>query len=210
MALDGERLLDATLAHAERLRAALAEIDGIEVLDRDIIAGRAGAGFDPTRVIVDVHQLGLTGYEVELALRESHGVYVEMSDLLSVMLLVTIGDDERSIDRAIGGFRALVGLRKPPRHGVAARSSGDLLFGQVAELTPRQAFMADATMVPVAEAAGRLSADAITPYPPGIPLVAPGEWLTAETIDYLRAGIDEGMYVSGLSDPSFAFVRVVR
>lgn len=210
MALDGRQRLDATLSHAARLRHALSEIDGIAVLDRDIIAGRPGAGFDPTRVIVDVHELGLTGYEAEAALRDSHGVYVEMSDLLSVMLLVTIGDDAGSIDRAIAGFQSLTALRKPQRHAVSARSSGDLIFGQVAELTPRQAFMADSTMVPVREAVGRLSADSITPYPPGIPLVAPGEWLTAETLDYLSAGIDEGMYVSGLTDPSFNTVRVVR
>ncbi len=210
MALDGRRLLEETLAHASRLRDGLAAIGGLEVLSPEIIAGRPGAGFDPTRIIVDVHQLGLTGYEVEHALRHSDGVYVEMSDLLSVMLLVTIGDDDSSVERAIAGFRALTGLRKPPRHAVSARSSGDLIFGQVAELTPRQAFMADAEFVLVSDAAGRVSAESITPYPPGIPLVAPGERLTTDVIDYLRAGIEEGMYVSGMADQAFERVRVVR
>lgn len=210
MVLDGRRLLDTTLDHAARLRGALAGIDGLEVLTPEIVADRRGAGFDPTRIIVDVHGLGLTGYEAEHRLRHEHGVYVEMSDLLSVMLLVTLGDDDASIERAIGGFRSLTALRKPPRHAVAARSSGDLLFGHLAELTPRQAFMAAAEVVPVARAAGRVSAESITPYPPGIPLVAPGERLTPDIIDYLRAGIEEGMYVSGLADTSFAFVRVVR
>ena len=210
MALDGLRLLGITLANAARLRVALAGIEGLEVLAPGIVAGRPGAGFDPTRVIVDVHGLGLTGYEAEHVLRHQHGVYVEMSDLLSVMLLVTIGDNAAAIERAISGFQSLTSLRKPPRHAVAARSSGDLLFGQQAELTPRQAFMADAEVVPVGRAAGRVSAESITPYPPGIPLVAPGERLTPDIIDYLRAGIAEGMYVSGLADTSFAFVRVVR
>ncbi|HEX5166761.1 MAG TPA: hypothetical protein VFV93_15255, partial [Thermomicrobiales bacterium] len=91
-----------------------------------------------------------------------------------------------------------------------ARSTGDLLFSRLAELTPRQAFTAPAEVVPVAQAAGRVSAESITPYPPGIPLVAPGERLTPDVIDYLRAGIEEGMYVSGLADASFATVRVVR
>jgi lysine decarboxylase len=210
MALDGKSLLDTTLVHAWRLRDALAEIDGLDVLSPEIVAGRPGAGFDPTRVIVDVHALGLTGYQVEHVLRHEHGVYVEMSDLLSVMLLITIGDDDRSIDRAIAGFRSLTVLRKPPRHAVAARSSGDLLFGHLAELTPRQAFIAPAEHVPVGQAVGRVSAESITPYPPGIPLVAPGERLTSDVIDYLRAGIAEGMYVSGLADPAFETVRVVR
>jgi len=210
MALDGERLLDTTLAHVTRLRAALADIDGLDVLSPEIVADRPGAGFDPTRIIVDVHRLGLTGYEAERVLRNEHGVYVEMSDLLSVMLLITIGDDDASINRAISGFQALTALRQPPRHLVAARSSGDLLFGQQAELTPRQAFMAAAEIVPVERAAGRVSAESITPYPPGIPLVAPGERLATDIIDYLQAGIAEGMYISGLADASFRSVRVVR
>jgi arginine/lysine/ornithine decarboxylase len=210
MALDGGRLLDTTLALAARLRDGLAGIEGLEVLSPEIVAERPGAGFDPTRIIVDVHRLGLTGYEAEHTLRHDHSVFVEMSDLLSVMLLITIGDDDRSIGRALAGFRSLTALRKPPRHAVAARSSGDLLFGHLAELTPRQAFMAAAEHVPVGQAAGRVSAESITPYPPGIPLVAPGERLTSDVLDYLRAGIEEGMYVSGLADPAFATVRVVR
>jgi arginine/lysine/ornithine decarboxylase len=210
VALDGERLLDVTLALAARLRIGLAAIDGLTLLSPALVADRAGAGFDPTRVIVDVHGLGLTGYEAEHVLRYEHGVYVEMSDLLSVMLLVTIGDDDASIARAIAGFQSLTALRKPPRHSAAARSTGDLLFGQLAELTPRQAFMAPAEAVSVARAAGRVSAESITPYPPGIPLVAPGERLTQDVIDYLRAGIEEGMYVSGMADASCATVRVVR
>ncbi|HEX5165284.1 MAG TPA: DegT/DnrJ/EryC1/StrS family aminotransferase [Thermomicrobiales bacterium] len=210
MALDGRRLLDGTLAVAQRMRTGLAAIDGLEVLSPALVADRPGAGFDPTRVIVDVHGLGLTGYEAEHVLRNEHGVYVEMSDLLSVMLLVTIGDDERSIDRAVAGFQSLTTLRKPPRHAAAARSTGDLLFARLAELTPQQAFTAPAEVVPVGQAAGRISTESITPYPPGIPLVAPGERLTQDVIDYLRAGIEEGMYVSGLADASFATVRVVR
>lgn len=210
MALDGHRLIDGVLVLAGRLRVALSDIHGIDLLDPSIVAGRPGAGFDPTRLIVDVHGLGLTGYEVEHILRREHGVYVEMSDLLSVMLLVTIGDDEASIERAIAGFGSLTTRRKPPRHAVTARSSGDLLFGHLEEMTPRQAFMANAETVSFEQATGRVSAESITPYPPGIPLVAPGERLTQDIIDYLRAGIAEGMYVSGLSDASFATVRVVR
>jgi len=210
MALHGMELLERTLALALDLRSSLTEIDGLRVLGPEIIERRPGAGFDPTRIMVDVHGLGVTGYQAEEHLRQQYGVYVEMSDLLSVMLLITIGDDERSIGAALNGFRALAVERRDGRHDVTARSTGSLLFGGTAELTPRQAYLAPAEAVPVTQAAGRLSADTITPYPPGIPLVAPGERLTAEIIDYLRAGLAEGMYVSGLSDPSFNVVRVVR
>jgi arginine/lysine/ornithine decarboxylase len=209
MALHGERLLDRSIALAERLREQLDNIEGLSVLGRDIVAGRDGADWDPTRVFVDVHNLGLTGYDAEAFLRAEHGIYVEMSDLLGVMLLVTIGDDDASIARAAAGFQALQSRRGPQRHGTSARSTGSLLFSADQVLTPREAFQARSAMIEATQAIGRVSAEAITPYPPGIPIIAPGERISAEIIDYLLSGVAEGMYISGASDPTLATLRVV-
>jgi arginine decarboxylase len=209
MALHGEELLTNALTCATRLRAGLAALPDLSVLEPALVAERPGAELDPTRVMVDVHELGLTGYDAEQLLRDEHGVYVEMSDLLGVLLLVTIGDDATSIERALAGFRAISAHRRPARHTVASRSSGELLFGGEQLLTPREAFMAPAVAVALADASGRVSAESVTPYPPGIPLVAPGERISAEIVDYLRAGIAEGMYITGPADPTCATLRVV-
>jgi arginine/lysine/ornithine decarboxylase len=210
MALHGRELLERTLALAHRLRAELSRIVGLEVLGERVMAGRGGAALDPTRVLIDVHLLGLSGHEAELYLRRQHGLHVEMSDLRSVELLITIGDDERSIDRAIVGFHGLTEYRRDPLAEAASRSTGTLLFGAEQVLTPREAFMAEVAVMPLARAAGRVSAESITPYPPGIPVVTPGERLDRPTIDYLRAGVAAGMHVSGAADPSLETVRVVR
>ena len=210
MALDGERLLDGAICLAERVRAAVDGIDGLSAIGPDLVAARPGAAFDVTRVMVDVHELGMTGYEAEEVLRDDHGVMVEMSDLMSVLFLITIGDDERSIDRLIGGLRALPDRRQASRHGDLPRSTGSLLFGGEVVLTPAEAFRADSEAVSPDAAAGRVSVETITPYPPGIPIVTPGERIRPEVIDYLRAGIAAGMHISGLSDPSFERLRVVR
>jgi arginine/lysine/ornithine decarboxylase len=209
MALHGKALLSNTLTCADELRRGLSALAGLRVLDPSLVAQRPGVQLDPTRVMVDVHELGLTGYEAEQLLRDEHGVYVEMSDLLSVLLLVTIGDDATSIERALTGFRALASRRRPARHTVAVRSSGELLFGGEPALTPRAAFMARAEAVPLAQASGRVSAESVTPYPPGIPLVAPGEVVSPQVIDYLRVGVAEGMYITGPADPTCATLRVV-
>jgi arginine/lysine/ornithine decarboxylase len=209
MAMEGERLLARTLAHADQVRDALKGIEGLDVIGPEIINTRPQARFDLTRVIVDVHALGMTGYDAEQFLREKHGVYVEMSDLLSVMLLVTPGDDEHSITRAKAAFVALARTRGSVQLAANSRSSGALLFDNEQVLTPREAYMSRTRMVETRVATGRISADSITPYPPGIPLVAPGERLTTEAIDYLRDGIARGMYVSGLSDPTLSMLRVI-
>lgn len=210
MALEGGTLLSRTLALAITLRQELARTEGLRVLGPDVIAGRPGAAFDLTRVMVDVHGLGLTGYDVEAILRAETGVFVEMSDLLSVMLLVTIGDDDRSIASAVEGFRRVREHGRVGDNRVHERSSGAILFSGVAELTPREAFMARTDSLPLREAVGWIVAESITPYPPGIPIVAPGERLSADTVDYLRSGIASGMYISGMSDPTCETVRVVR
>lgn len=210
MALHGQELLTRTVELAGRVREAIAETDGLYAVGPEILADRPGAGFDPTRVMLDVHGLGITGYDAERFLREEHGVRVEMSDLLSVLFLITIGDDERSIARLIAGIRALPDCRAEPPLAALQRSTGELLFAGEPELTPREAFAAEVEIVAPAAAAGRISAESITPYPPGIPIVTPGERIRPEVIDYLREGFAAGMYVSGLADPSFATLRVVR
>lgn len=210
MAVDGDRLLGRTIKFAQQVREAVLEIDGLSCVGPELLADRPGASFDPTRVMVDVHGLGLTGYDAERILRDEHGVMVEMSDLVSVLFLITIGDDERSIDRLIGGLRALPEHRKRGGTGAAPRSTGELLFAGETVLTPREAFAADAERISPVASVGRISAESITPYPPGIPIVTPGERIRSEVIDYLRAGIDAGMYISGLSDETFATLRVVR
>jgi arginine/lysine/ornithine decarboxylase len=209
MVTEGEALLANALARAACIREKVSGIDGIDVVGSEIVADRPGAGFDPTRIIIDVHRLGLTGYEAEHILRTEHGVFVEMSDLLSVMLLVTIGDTERSVERVINAFNSLGQARSRQRHSVLTRSSGALLFGREQVMTPRHAFLSQTEIVPVGSAAGRVSAEAITPYPPGIPVVMPGERLTASVIEYIEFGIQEGMYVSGVSDSSFGTIQVI-
>jgi arginine/lysine/ornithine decarboxylase len=210
MALYGESLLARTLDLARRVRSVIAQIDGLYAVGPELLARRPGAGFDPTRVMLDVHGLGITGYEAEKILREEHGVRVEMSDLLSVLFLITIGDDDASIGRLSDGIRALERHRREaPLEGLP-RSTGELLFAGEPVLSPREAFAADAVVVSPVAAAGRISVESITPYPPGIPVVTPGERIRAEVIEYLRAGRAAGMHISGLADSTFASIRVVR
>ena len=210
MALDGERLLGRALGHAHRVREAVAQIEGLSAIGPELLNDGDGAGFDVTRVMVDVHDLGLTGYDAEAILREKHGVMVEMSDLVSVLFLITIGDDDETISRLISGLEALPAHRKPPDMVALPRSTGELLFSGETVLTPREAFSAVTARVAPDVAVGRISAESITPYPPGIPIVTPGERIRSEVIDYLQTGIEAGMYLSGLSDETFETIRVVR
>jgi arginine/lysine/ornithine decarboxylase len=207
MALDGERLLDRAIALATDARRRLQALPGIGVLD----AGQLGvAAFDLTKLVIDVDGLGITGYEAESELRHRFGVGPEMSDLVGVVCLVTVGDTEASIDRLVNAFGT---LSREHFRGVDRRadlrSSGLVVAPSEQAMTPRDAFFAASRAVPLEEADGEVAAELVIPYPPGIPVLAPGEIITADKVAYLREGAAHGMYLSGPADPALRTIRVV-
>lgn len=207
MALAGETMLERTIALATDARRRLQALPGVGVLDADQLGITE---FDLTKLVVDVHGLGLTGFEAEAALRHRFGIGPEMSDLVGLVFLVTIGDTEESINRLVDAFAT---LSREHERGQGSRptlrSSGAVVAPATQAMTPRDAFFARARSIPLAEASGEVSTELVIPYPPGIPVLAPGEVITNDKIAYLREGAAHGMYVSGPADPSLSTIRIV-
>lgn len=213
MALQGHELLERTIELAREARSRLSEIPGIRIIGASVIEGRPGAGFDLTRVMIDVQELGLTGFQAEATLREGGRIGVEMSDLAGVIVHITIGDTRESIDHLVRGVEW---LSRNHASGIGEgqsdnrlRSSGSVIFSASPVLTPREAALGATQPVALQDAVGEVSAEIITPYPPGIPVVAPGDIFTVECISYLQAAAAAGVYISGPRDPSLVSVRVV-
>ena len=207
LALQGEALLDRTIALASNARRRLQAIPGVSVLD----AAQLGVeSFDLTKLVVDVDGLGITGYAAEDTLRNRFGVGPEMSDLVGLVFLITIGDTQESVDRLVNAFATL--SREHYRGETARaemRSSGIVVAPSELAMTPRDAFFAPARAIPLESAEGEISAELVIPYPPGIPVLAPGEVITGDKVAYLREGAAHGMYLSGPSDPALRTIRVV-
>ena len=207
MALHGESLLTRTIALANDARDRLLALPGVNVLDAEMLGIDA---FDLTKLVIDVHGLGMTGFEVERLLRTRFRVQPEMSDLVGVVCLVTVGDTPASIDRLVGAFTALSAERRTPASAQSLwRSSGAVIAPGVQALTPRDAFFATSRAVPLPESVGEVAAELVIPYPPGIPVLAPGDVISADKVDYLRHGAAHGMYLSGPSDSTLTTIRVV-
>jgi len=208
LALQGRDLLERTLELAADARRRLGMLPGIQVLDADHL-GLGPRRLDPTKLVVDVAGLGLTGLAAERALRQRLAVAPEGSDLSSVICMITIGDTTASVDQLVGAFTALCVGCTPVPTGALPRSWGAAVAPGQQAMTPRDAFFAAARTVPLAAAAGQVAAELVTPYPPGIPVLVPGEVATADKLAYLEAGRAHGMYVCGPADPSLATLRVV-
>lgn len=210
MALHGRDLLERAIALANDARARLQALPGIDVLDADRLGVPA---LDPTKLVIDVHGLGLTGFQAETILRERFAVQPEMSDLAGMVCLITIGDTQASIDQLVAAFTALADQQAsagPGEAGMPARSSGAAIAPGVQAMSPREAFFAPSRAVPPAAAAGAVSAELVIPYPPGIPVLAPGDVISAEKVAYLLEGAAQGMYISGPADPTLTTIRIVE
>lgn len=210
MALRGRELMGGALELAAEVRAAVEEIDGMHVNDREDFCGPGRAhGFDPLPVVIDLDGLGVTGFQAADWLREHRSVVAHLTDHRRIGMQVTHGDDRETAGELLAALkdlaRAAPGLDPAPR--VEVSSPAGLRMPQVA--LPRDAFFGPAEDVPLDRAAGRVAAEMITPYPPGIPAVLPGERLAEPVLRYLRSGLDAGMYLPDPSDPALRTIRVV-
>jgi arginine decarboxylase len=212
MMLHGHEMLDATLDRARRTAARLAAIPGLSVLRPEHLTG-AGTGLhqlDETKLLVGTAGLAADGRDVVARLNRVHGIQPELGGAGHVLCITTIGNTEADMERLVEGFTEVAehaGLRPA---GVRTGLIDDLLAVRPETvLTPREAYFAAEESVPVSQAAGRVSAEAITPYPPGIPLVMPGERLSDDVLALLRALRAAGNPISS-SDPTMGLVKVVR
>jgi arginine/lysine/ornithine decarboxylase len=211
MMLSGREMLEATLDRARRTATRLAAIPGLTVLSPDDASG-AGTGFhqlDETKLLIGTRELAVAARDILARLNGVHGVQPELSGPGHVLCISTIGNSESDMDRLVTGFAEVAAYA-----GTRPKGNEDALIADTVSLrpqpvlTPREAFFAPDETVPLSQAAGRVAADAITPYPPGIPLVMPGELLTPQVVDLLRALRMSGTPVSA-SDPALDVVKVV-
>ncbi|BBZ09511.1 arginine decarboxylase [Mycolicibacterium doricum] len=205
----GEELLGHAIDLAERIRAAVADIDGLDLMGEDVLRHPGAMALDPTHVTVDVIGLGVTGYQAGDWLRERCGVHVELADQRRIMALITFADTDDEADRFVDALTKLArehADRAPLEPG--ERPVLDELRTETVML-PRDAYLGHTEMVPWRKAAGRISAEMICPYPPGIPIVAPGELITDAIVDYLERQAAAGVMVEGAADESLAQMRVV-
>ncbi|MGI6143961.1 MAG: aminotransferase class I/II-fold pyridoxal phosphate-dependent enzyme [bacterium] len=204
MALRGRALLDRLLAIAREVRERTGTLPGIEVLGPEDLP--RDFALDPTRLTVGVQGAGFNGPEAAVCLREQ-GVQPEMADPANVVFILTVGDDATTAEGLARALAALSSARRSPREN--RKVPGTLPLPPL-RLPPREAVFAPRERVPLARARSRIAGEALIPYPPGIPLLNPGEEITPEVIaafEELRAA---GVEFQGVRDPEGAEIAVLK
>ncbi len=209
-AVHGAELLDETLASIAKTREEIAAIPGLAVLDESMV-GRPGiAGWDPMRLSVDVRGTGSTGYRLARTLFYSHQVDLELYSENVVVAIFGLGEPAAEVGgRLVAALRAGVAELESESMTPEEKLAPPPPWGELV-MTPREAFLGPQEVIPFDAAAGRVAAEGLAAYPPGIPNVLPGERLTAETLDYIRESVAHGGYVRGGSDRELKTLRVAR
>jgi len=200
MATEGEKLLGKALMLARKAREEINRIPGLKCLTRDEVLERDMGDLDETKLTINVSGLGMSGYDVSQTLNLTHDIQVEMADPFHVLVIVSIGDRQEDLDRLVRALDVIAAKPAVSGYAPGAWESVKPSFKNIPGLTPREAFFAPVEYVEVDAAKGRLSSEIVTVYPPGIPLLVPGEVITEEVIANLKVVAELGGTVDGLSD----------
>src|SRR5690606_5094599 len=168
----------------------------------------AAFDFDPTKLTVHVRELGMTGYDAEQWLRDHYNIEVELSDLYNILCLITPGDSKETIDCLLNALAELANEHYKQQADLQALYVKLPEIPQLA-LTPRDAFYGDVELIPLGQSAGRIIAESIYIYPPGIPILLPGEVIAQQDIRYILEHLKVGLPVKGPEDLTVQNVKVV-
>jgi arginine/lysine/ornithine decarboxylase len=192
MALEGNVKLGEVINLSRAGRRKIESIGGYSVLSDESLGLPKGRQ-DVTKLVIDAHQLGISGYDIEHRLNTDHAIAIESADWRGIVANFNLGDTAQSVDRFVEALGAIAMNSSAGRlQADTSRATGVLLASPVQAMSPREAYFSPVRAIKLADSTGEVAAELVTPYPPGIPVLAPGEVITTERIDYLSRIYDRG------------------
>lgn len=206
LALRGKEAFAQVVSMAEYAREEINRIGGYYAFSRELVNGDSIFDFDTTKLSVHTLPVGLAGIEVYDLLRDEYDIQIEFGDLGNILAYLSIGDRLRDIERLVS---ALSEIRR--RFG---KSRAGLMRQEYIEprvlVSPQKAFYADKESLPLKETVGRICSEFVMCYPPGIPILAPGEQITQDILSYIEYAKEKGCSMTGPEDPDITRLNVLK
>jgi arginine/lysine/ornithine decarboxylase len=161
--------------------------------------------FDPTKLSVHTRDIGLAGIEVYDILRDEYDIQIEFGDIGNVLAYLSIGDRLQEVERLVS---ALAEIRRRYQKDPARLLSQEYIDPEVV-VSPQEAFYANKKSLPISESVGCVCSEFVMSYPPGIPIIAPGERITKEILDYIMYAKIKGCSLTGPEDPDIQYINVL-
>jgi len=198
LAIQGEAMLGEILEIVRWARDGINSVDGIYAFGKELIGSRGVFDFDETKLGVNVRKLGLSGYEAEKLLRDEFNIQVELADMYNILAVVAVGDTRQSVKTLVDALKDIATYH---RNGDVKKITRAMLTNPEVIVSPRDAYYSSKKAVKLEEAVGSVSGESIMAYPPGIPVVIPGEMITDEMVEYVKLLKAEQCLLQGTQDP---------
>lgn len=206
LALNGRNIFSKVYDLAEYARNEINQIGDYYAFSKELVNGDSIFDFDVTKLSVNTLELGLAGKEVYDILRDEYDIQVEFGDLGNILAYISIGDYMKNIERLIGAMSEIQRLYK--------KDKGQMLrheyINPTVAMSPQKAFYADKTSVELSAGSGRICSEFVMCYPPGIPILAPGEIITDEIIEYVVYSKEKGCFLTGTEDMNVEYINVLK
>jgi arginine/lysine/ornithine decarboxylase len=205
LATEGDKIIDRVLNLSRKAREEINKIDGLYAFGKELIGNPGVYDFDETKLSVCVKGLGLTGFKVYDILRDEYNIQLELGDVCNILAIISVGDTEESIIELIKALEdiAIKYKTKPIEFENIALENPEIV------VSPRDAFYTRKKVIKLDDAEGQISGESIMAYPPGIPIVTPGERINKEIINYIKFLKTQHSMLSDTEDPDVETIKVL-
>ena len=204
---NGEKQLANAIKLARYAKSRLNELDNIKVVSTELLNNKGVHFIDETKLCINVSNTNLTGFEVYDLLYKKFDIQVELGDINNILALVSLGTTIEDIDRLINALKTISITNKK------AKDKKNIKIKQInpiVKLNPREAFYANKKSIDINDCVNEISGESIMAYPPGIPVVAPGELITQEIIDYIKLLKESNAYLCDMKDKTLQTILVIN
>jgi len=205
MSINGKEIFKKTVEFAEYAREEINKLGGYYAYGKDLINGDDVFDFDTTKLSIYTKDVGLAGIEVYDILRDEFNIQIEFGDLDNILAIISAGDRAMEIERLISSLAEIKRIYTKDPKGMFDHE----YIAPTVVLPPQKAFYAEKKMIPISESSGKISGEFVMAYPPGIPILAPGEKITDEIIDYIEYAKEKGCLLTGTEDMKVENINVV-
>ncbi|NFH91421.1 aminotransferase class I/II-fold pyridoxal phosphate-dependent enzyme [Clostridium botulinum] len=206
LVLNGKEIFKKVKNLAQYARDEINKIDGYYAFSEELIDKDSVFDFDKTKLSVFTRDIGLAGIEVYDILRDEYGIQIELGDIANILAIISVGDGALTIERLISALSEIKRLHSKDKSGMFDHE----YINPEVILTPQEAFYSPKISMPMSESAGKVCAEFVMCYPPGIPILAPGEKIIKEILDYISYAKEKGCFLTGTEDAKIENINVVE
>lgn len=206
LALNGEETFEKVRSLAEYARNEINKIGDYYAYSNEIINGDSIYDFDVTKLSVNTFDVGLAGIEVYDLLRDEYDIQIEFGDIGNILAYISVGDREREIERLVSALAEIRRRFKREKTGMFDHE----YINPIVEMSPKTAFYGEKELLPINETVGRICSEFVMCYPPGIPILAPGEKITPEILTYIEYAKEKGCSMTGTEDINIEKLNVIK